>query len=270
MAAAVEGSNGRPSVEAPVHNVFDTTYVVHTHPALVNGMTCATGGEAFCRQHFPDALWIEFIDPGYALSMVVRQKIEEYTQTHGRQPSVMMLKNHGVFVAGNTAEEIHAAYDKLMNVLEDTYRKAGVKMDLEEKALPPDAAAESRIQALLGPDAAFVTAGGAFKAAPGPLSPDHLVYARAFPYTGELTPDGIGAYKTKYGFTPKVLAVAGRVYGVGTTRGNADLALTFARDAALVFQLAEAFGGVEWMSERAREFIENWEVESYRQTVAAA
>jgi hypothetical protein len=29
-------------------------------------------------------------------------------------------------------------------------------------------------------------------------------------------------------------------------------------------QLAEAFGGVNYMTDIQREFIENWEVESYR------
>ncbi len=38
-----------------------------------------------------------------------------------------------------------------------------------------------------------------------------------------------------------------------------------AEDGALVMQLAEAFGGINYMTDTQREFIENWEVESYRQ-----
>ena len=54
MAAAVlPDSSGRPSVEAPLHNLLEATYVIHTHPALVNGMTCAKNGEAVCRKLFP-------------------------------------------------------------------------------------------------------------------------------------------------------------------------------------------------------------------------
>ena len=37
-----------------------------------------------------------------------------------------------------------------------------------------------------------------------------------------------------------------------------------AQDGALVMQLAEAFGGINYMTDEQREFIENWEVESYR------
>jgi hypothetical protein len=34
-------------------------------------------------------------------------------------------------------------------------------------------------------------------------------------------------------------------------------------------KLSKAFGGIEYMTDRAREFIENWEVESYREKVAS-
>ena len=39
-----------------------------------------------------------------------------------------------------------------------------------------------------------------------------------------------------------------------------------AADSALIRQLADAFGGVQLLDERSRQFIENWEVEAYRQT----
>ena len=104
---------------------------------------------------------------------------------------------------------------------------------------------------------------------PGPITPDHLVYARAFPFTDELTEEAVASYKAKHGFAPKVVVAANRVFGIGTTSNNAELALQLSQDGAQVMQLAEAFGGLEYMTERAREFIENWEVESYRQSVAS-
>jgi rhamnose utilization protein RhaD (predicted bifunctional aldolase and dehydrogenase) len=104
-----------------------------------------------------------------------------------------------------------------------------------------------------------------FAVAPGPITPDHLVYAKAFPFTGELTPDAVQQYKEIRGYAPKVIVSGDRVYGIGTSRKNADLALELAQDGSLVIQLAEAFGGIEYMTDTAREFIENWEVESYRQ-----
>ena len=49
-------SSGRPSVETPLHDLFDTAYVVHTHAPLVNGLTCARNAESACRELFPTRL----------------------------------------------------------------------------------------------------------------------------------------------------------------------------------------------------------------------
>lgn len=268
MAAAVENDAGRPSVEAPLHNAFNARFVVHTHPALVNGMTCAKEGEAVCRRLFPDALWVEYIDPGYTLCMEVRRRMAAYEQANGREPSLLVLKNHGIFIAAETADEIRALYARVMGALDDACRQAGVSQTLEIEETLVDLEMEGRIRQLFGSDAACLASSGRFPVAPGPLTPDHLVYAKAFPFAGPFTEEGAARYKAERGYAPKVVEDGQRVYGIGTSQKNADLALELAQDAALVIQLAQAFGGVEYMTDAAREFIENWEVESYRQKQA--
>ena len=89
--------------------------------------------------------------------------------------------------------------------------------------------------------------------------------ARAFLFTGELTAEAAARYEAKHGYAPKVLVSGKHVYGIGNSQSGADLALELAQDGALVMQLTEAFGGINYMSAAQREFIENWEVESYRQ-----
>ena len=117
MAEAVENEAGRPSVEAPLHNILDTRFVVHTHPFLVNGLTCAKGGEASAKEMFPDALWVEYIDAGYTLSVELKGRIEQYTLDRGKGPEVILLKNHGIFVAADTAEKIRSLYAEVMDGL---------------------------------------------------------------------------------------------------------------------------------------------------------
>jgi rhamnose utilization protein RhaD (predicted bifunctional aldolase and dehydrogenase) len=268
MAAAVENDAGRPSVEAPLHNVFEAKYVVHTHPAAVNGLTCAKNGEAVCKELFPDALWVEYIDPGYTLCMEVRKRIQAYKAAHGNEPSLLVLKNHGIFIAADRADEIRALYARVMTALDEAYQKAGISQVLEIADSPADSETETKIKALFGADAAFIASSGMFPVAPGPITPDHLVYAKAFPFDGALTADAVAAYQAERGYLPKVVVAGSRVYGIGTSQKNADLALELAQDGALVIQLAEAFGGIEYMTDAAREFIENWEVESYRQKQA--
>jgi rhamnose utilization protein RhaD (predicted bifunctional aldolase and dehydrogenase) len=92
-----------------------------------------------------------------------------------------------------------------------------------------------------------------------------LVYSKAFPFAWTLTAESAAKYKAVRGYAPKVIVAGRRIYGLGTSQKNADLALELAQDGALAIRLAEAFGGIEYMTDAAREFIENWEVESYRQ-----
>jgi len=265
MADAVENNAGRPSVEAPLHNVFETKFVVHTHPCTVNGLTCSKEGKAACERLFPDALWVEYIDPGYTLCMRVRERIEQYKAEHGQEPALLFLQNHGVFIAANEAGEIRALYARVMNALDAEYKQAGVSQTLEVGTQADDPETEARVKALFGDDAAFVTSGGLFAVAPGPLTPDHLVYAKAFPFDAELTAKAAAVYQEKRGYAPKVVLAGSRVYGIGTSQSNADLALELAQDGALVMCLVTAFGGARYMTPAHREFIENWEVESYRQ-----
>jgi rhamnose utilization protein RhaD (predicted bifunctional aldolase and dehydrogenase) len=217
---------------------------------------------------FPDALWVEYIDPGYTLCMEVRKRIQAYQAEHGKEPALLVLKNHGIFIAADTAEEIRTLYNRVMAALDAAYKKAGIIQTLEIADALQAPEAEAQIKKIFGAAAAFIASSGMFPVAPGPITPDHLVYAKAFPFAGELTAEAVAAYKAERGYAPKVVITGKRVYGIGTSQKNADLALELAQDGALVIQLASAFGGIEYMTDSAREFIENWEVESYRQSQA--
>ncbi|MEN7972480.1 MAG: class II aldolase/adducin family protein [Verrucomicrobiota bacterium] len=265
MAEAVENDAGRPSVEAPLHNVFEAKLVVHTHPALVNGLTCAKNGKAACERLFPDALWVEYIDPGYTLCMEVRERIEDYKTANGKEPALLVLQNHGIFIAADTSGEIHELYGRVMDALKAEYAEAGITMELEVAKSVASAGTEEQIKTVFGDDAAFVASSGIFPVAPGPITPDHLVYSKAFPFVGDLTAEVATQYKSERGYAPKVVVSGDCVYGIGNSQKNADLALELAQDGALVMQLTEAFGGINYMTDAQREFIENWEVESYRQ-----
>ncbi len=193
MAAVKPGQNARPSVEAPLHDILDGTFVVHTHATLVNGLTCARDGAAVCARLFPDALWVPYVDPGFTLCMEVRRRL--------RGQRLVILQNHGIFVAGDTAGEIRATYRRVLEVLTEEYETAGVSTELQ--TLP-----SSNV--------------------PEPVTPDHIVYGK-----------------------------------------NPKLGPAMAEDAALIRQLAAAFGGVQLLDERAQQFIREWEVEAYRQKQAS-
>jgi rhamnose utilization protein RhaD (predicted bifunctional aldolase and dehydrogenase) len=55
MAARMPGEEQkRPSVEALLHDLIPFAFVVHLHPALVNGITCSQQGETAMKEIFAD------------------------------------------------------------------------------------------------------------------------------------------------------------------------------------------------------------------------
>lgn len=265
--AVLPSSSGRASVEAPLHSTLSARYVIHTHPAIVNGMTCAKDGAAACQELFPEALWLDFIDPGFTLCMRVRQEILDFRQQHGYEPSMIFLKNHGVFVAGDTPEAVRNAYATIFEKLKGRYEQAQIPLELPIGPAPDPQKQDSmiaQIRQVLPPAENQVGVSGAFDYAIGPISPDHIVYEKSFPLVGEPTAAAVQTYLDQYDTTPWIIVWDDAVLGLGNSERRAALALEMAQDGALIKQLAQAFGGVEYMTERARLFIENWEVESYR------
>lgn len=108
----------RPSVETSLHNCMGFAFVVHLHPTLVNGLMCSVNAESACKEIFPDALYIEYTDPGYTLFKKVYDRIKAYKAEKGKEPQVIFLQNHGIFVGGNTTAEIEGIYSEVLGKLE--------------------------------------------------------------------------------------------------------------------------------------------------------
>ena len=128
LAAAVL-KGGRPSVETPVHEALPFKFIVHLHPALVNGLTCSRNGKSECAKLFPDALWLDYCDPGFTLSLAVKRACDEFAGRAGKYPNVLFLQNHGVFVGGDAPGDIDAEYGRIMSALEAAYRAAGISVE---------------------------------------------------------------------------------------------------------------------------------------------
>ncbi|MCL1982436.1 MAG: class II aldolase/adducin family protein [Clostridiales bacterium] len=100
----------RPSVEALLHALFPKRYVLHLHPALVNGLTCSVNGENAAGEMFPDAAWIAECKPGYMLAKQLAGKL-------GRETDTVLLQNHGVFFASDSAEGLHTLLTDMLGKL---------------------------------------------------------------------------------------------------------------------------------------------------------
>lgn len=263
-------SDRRPSVEAPLHHLIEHRFVAHTHPTLVNGMTCSKNGRETCSELFPDALWIDFVDPGFMLYREARERIGQYRDLHDSFPETIFLKNHGVAISGDSPKRVQDAYRRIFHTLTEQYRKAGIPLTLPAKEGCPASYArelENALRQSVSAPAETIVS-DFFEVAPGPLTPDYIVYAGAFAYVGWPDRAGFREFRHRHGSEPRIVAAPSAVAALGDTASKARLALALARDGALAAQLARAFGGVETMSGSARAFIEGWEAEHYRSKLA--
>src|SRR5512138_1226472 len=114
MKACIEGSTARPSVETSLHELIGYSYVMHTHPLLVNAITCSNkAGETLGKIFGDTCLFVPYTDPGYVLFNCVKIMLENWRKSHGSDPKVIFLQNHGVFVSSDSCEEIIRIYKDL-------------------------------------------------------------------------------------------------------------------------------------------------------------
>lgn len=108
-----------PSVEAALHAVCLTDggarFVGHTHPTPFLSLLCSEKAEeALDGRLFPDEIvvcgpapcLVPYVDPGPPLARAARAAIRSYTEEWNVPPKVMLLRNHGLFALGTTADEV--------------------------------------------------------------------------------------------------------------------------------------------------------------------
>ena len=182
----------RPSVEALLHSLLPFKFVVHTHPALINGVTCGKNGRKLVEKIFgAEAIWIPSINPGYMLALAVRDDAAAFEKYHGKKVQIIFLENHGVFVAADRVFLINKIYADIvsriaprvkrvadMSYAFDTHADGnGMDTGIIAKTLTKDTGLvvkflrNNEILRVTESASTFKTAlGGAF-------TPDHIVYA---------------------------------------------------------------------------------------------
>lgn len=291
LASACLTRDRRPSVETSLHNCLGFAYVVHLHPTLVGGLMCSDNAEEGCKELFPDALYIEYTDPGYTLFKKVYDRVMAYKAAKGHEPQVIFLQNHGIFVGADTTEEIEAIYADVLGKIESKVTplpegEAPI-CDCVTDTIPAIRQMVSRdgrgLKTLQVTNNAliqsFTESEEAFAKVAVPFTPDIIVYCKSqYIYIAPSSPEDlleqaeakIEAYIAQRGHTPKVLLIKGiGLVAVGDHAKNASIITDVFTDAMKVAWYAQCFGGEHAMEPAWIDFIDNWEVENYRRKVSA-
>lgn len=304
MAARIDPSSGlRPSVECALHNVLPGRFVVHTHPTVVNMLTCCVESDRLMAQCFgSEILWIPFITPGFTLSKALKDRLEAHEQRTGSAPEAVIMGNHGLFLSADDPEDIRRITQRICEQIQE---RLGTMLDVPfgaVRALPGKQATATlrtiapALRGLLADGEALKVvcfddsalalslAGGAdgeCAAMLGGLNPDQIVYCRALPLWFTLR-DGekpvalaqrlsaaVAAYRVESGFPPNVILVQGMgMFCAGDTYAAANTVREVYLDAIKVMAGAKQLGGIRALPLEVQRFVENWEVEAYRRKIA--
>ncbi len=274
MNARIEGETRRPSVETLLHDLFPHPYILHVHPAIVNGITCSVEGEEAMKRLFPDAVWVPACKPGYILALDCKERMDAYKAENGRDCDLLFLQNHGIFFAAQDVAGLDVLAERVMGAL----KEASVRCpNLAETAVDTARvdAISKELQSLYGGCTAFMANPEilGYDPATKSLSPDHIVYAKAkqlaVPACACDLKARFDAFTAENGYKPKIVFVEGLgMFSCGASQSEADTALIVMLDAIKVVAYAANFGGVSPMPEFLIDFIVNWEVESYRAKVS--
>lgn len=281
----------RPSVETSLHNLFETSFVVHTHNTLVNGLMCSNGAAEKTLEIFgEEVLYIPYTDPGYVLFMAIDAEIKKYKTKFNKEPQIILLQNHGIFVGGNSIEEIKSVYadvkEKLIGAFNEFPEEKeiavskklsevlpAVRMLLSDEKLKVASAINSSwISNFISDNAAFE------KGIEKPFNPDQMVYCMSeylFVENGSVEniideiKTKIADFKTRKGAVPKIIFIQNE--GVIVSEDSAvsvEYLKDLVNDFCQISTLSENFGGPHPLTAKQAAFIENWEVENYRKKIA--
>jgi ribulose-5-phosphate 4-epimerase/fuculose-1-phosphate aldolase len=103
----------RPSVEVGFHS-FLSVNVIHTHAVYANILCCTEEGRGIAEEIFRGSgigyVFLPYIDPGFRLTLAVKQAVDQYRAEHGVLPDAVFMDNHGIIVHNDNparAMEIH-------------------------------------------------------------------------------------------------------------------------------------------------------------------
>jgi NAD(P)-dependent dehydrogenase (short-subunit alcohol dehydrogenase family)/rhamnose utilization protein RhaD (predicted bifunctional aldolase and dehydrogenase) len=282
---------GRPSVESSLHEMLDWKYVVHTHPFEVNALLCSQEAEKVAKDLFGDsALLVPYTDPGYRLAKLMWDELTRYRMSRGRQPHIVLMRNHGLVVAADSTAEIRSLTETVLSKIRGRFQNP--------LSVQPLAVADNvtqlvpALRVLLSDGEALKVAGVRsstlvqhFLRAENrpkismPLMPDEIVYCKSAPlfldFRGNPNevlrafPSAHAEYRKRWGSSPKMLMIAGiGLVAVEDSKRSVDICLDVFEDLMKVSWLSESFGGPKFLSAREVQFIDTWEVENYRRWVA--
>lgn len=276
------GKPGRPSVEVLLHELIAFKYVVHLHPAIINGLLCSWNAKSMTLKLFGDkVLFIPYTDPGYSLLKKMEEGVNNYRDKFSNDPHMVFLENHGSFVSADSADEIRELYQDIILKIHEQVQPIPENLVLPynpilDKVLPS-------IRMLLSDDqpkiirhrhniliSKYYKSQLEFNKISLPLSPDINVYCRnKFLYIEHSSSavkimdsfrTQLGRFRQEYGFPPKIIVIKDMgVFAVDESYESAEEILNVYEEQIRICYYSSFFGGTKFLTLEETAFIDQRE-----------
>lgn len=299
-------TDSRPSVEAPLHALLDQC-IIHLHPNVVGVYVNSGKGKELLQKLFKGKfpfLWVPYVDPGWTLARKVAALVGEYQKRCGRKPAILFLEKHGLLISAKSAS---AALKLVHQVI--TTCKRNLKQPQAVKVKPVADEVINNIKLCIQsaffeatgrwePITFFtdeIIAGFASRKDTGTLlarpalTPDELVYAQGpAMWVEEISLEKSRRIKTaplkitqakiitklksqlNRGLKPSLsFLVKDRGLFIVGPDDIARIIRDLVRSSLFIRRQAQRRGGILSLSKREQLFINNWEAEVFRHSLAS-
>jgi NAD(P)-dependent dehydrogenase (short-subunit alcohol dehydrogenase family)/rhamnose utilization protein RhaD (predicted bifunctional aldolase and dehydrogenase) len=285
------GRNKRPSVETSLHEIIRYKFVVHLHPAIINGLLCSRNAKSLTVKLFGDkVLFVPYIDPGYTLFKKLDSEISIYREKNNKDPQIIFLENHGSFVSADSPAEIKKIYEEIILKIGEV-----INPFTDNTVLPYNPLLNKILPAfrmLLSGDhpkvirfrhnnliAKYYQSQHEFQKISHPLTPDIIVYCKyRYIYIEQTsTPERIlesfkgqlERFINEFNYLPKIIIIKDMgVFAIEDSITSAESVLDVYEDLVRICDYSSQCGGTKLLTPDQVAFIDQWEVENYRRKVS--
>lgn len=250
----------RPSVEAGFHSILKK-FVCHTHSVYANMCCCADEMCDIAEKAFADAPYswgsVPYTDPGSNLTFAILNEVARVKNKTGKEPAVILMKNHGIIVHGDDVNEV-------LNIHADANERLAKAFGIKGDSFPEvDLLQNGEDDFVLElPFTAALLKTGKYTVKTlleSPLYPDQMVFL-----IGSL-------FENKEDLSDGECSVCTKT-GALRLKMNKKKACTISETVIAVLFISEQIQKcgytISSMGEAAKKFIANWESEKYRKSLA--
>ncbi len=257
----------KASIETPLHSLLKK-YTLHTHPLIVNAVTCKSNGQQLLREWFKDAVFIPYATPGIDLALSMKTILRQCDVKGSTGPQIIFLQNHGLIISSDNSEDIYTTKDQVADIIAgklnidlSRYKLTNVISNMvnqfSDELMSAYLSEDEKINSLLKADRSLF-----FSA---PFCPDKLVYCGISAVELDILDNAepIKKYQNEYRALPRVIVYKNHLFFMANNIRKAMEAEEVLKFHVMVMNIAGR--DVNCLSEEEVSYLSNWDAEKFRQ-----